>query len=878
MKNLTFGILAHVDAGKTTLSESMLYLSGKIRTLGRVDNKDAYLDTYELEKLRGITIFSKQATFDIANTRITLLDTPGHIDFSAEMERTLQVLDYAILVINGADGIQGHTLTLWHLLKTYKIPVYIFVNKMDQLKADKTKLIKELKYHLSDNIIEFQENKESFYEQVATSSEKMLDTFLKKGQIETIVIQKAIQERKIYPCYFGSALKLQGVEELLQAIGKYSILPKYYKKFAAKVFKIARDSDDNRITYMKVTGGLLKVKDLIVTNQWEEKVNQIRIYSGDKFITKSQVKAGVVCAVTGLSKTKAGDSLGVDKGSYKSILEPLLSYQIILPNNINPRAILPKLRHLEEEEPKLRIVWNETLNEIQVQIMGLVQIEILQTIIKERFNIDVKFGNGQILYKETITNTVEGVGHFEPLGHYAEAHLLLEPRERGKGLKFTSQCKTDILEKNWQRLILSHLKEKSHKGVLIGAAIDDIKVTLVSGKAHNKHTQGGDFRQATYRAVRQGLKEAKSILLEPYYEFNLQIPQNNLGRAMSDIEKMHGTCAIVDSTNDNTILKGTCPLATIRNYQKEVVAYTKGMGRLFYSFKGYGPCHNSEEIIKEHAYNSEKDIDNPTGSIFCKQGVGYSVNWDEVKDYMHLESYLKERNEYDDQAFSSNKLFHKEDWISPDEVDKIFKRTFYANQGKKTNWIKQNTTIETNQETTNNNFVSPDKKEKYLLIDGYNVLYAWSKLKVLAEDELETARLKLLDIISNYQAIKKDKIIVVFDAYRVQGHREESTKYGNIYVVYTKEAQTADQYIERFAYDNKKRYDITVVTSDGLQQIIVRGSNCLLLSAREFKKEVERVAHEIQSQLREKQAQDTTFLEDKLSENKKQEIKDIFGL
>ena len=643
MKKLVIGILAHVDAGKTTLSESMLYLSGKTRKLGRVDNKDAYLDTNELERARGITIFSKQAVFEIDDTQIILLDTPGHVDFSAEMERTLQVLDYAILVISGADGVQGHTKTLWHLLDIHKIPVFLFVNKMDQERTDKDKLIKEIKEQLDDGCIEFgQIETESFYDQLAMCDEVMMEEYLEKGRIDTLHISTAVEERKVFPCFFGSALKLEGIEEFMEGIVKYVNIPRYTDEFGAKIFKISRDEQGNRLTHMKLTGGKLKVKDILTNGAWKEKVNQIRVYSGEKFEAVSEMDAGSVVAVTGLSEARPGEGLGTEEASRPPVLEPVLLYRIILPEGCDPRVMIPKLRQIEDEEPELHIVWDEQLQEIQVQVMGEVQIEILQSLIQSRFGVEVTFDSGRIVYKETIANTVEGVGHFEPLGHYAEVHLLLEPGERGSGLKYGVECSEDDLSKNWQRLILTHLKEKTHKGVLTGSAITDMEITLVSGKAHNKHTEGGDFREATYRAVRQGLKEAESVLLEPYYAFWLEVPEKMVGRAMTDIEKMHGTCEISQIKSETAVLVGSAPVVTMRNYQREVVAYTKGLGRLFCNLKGYEPCHNTQEVIELVGYDSERDVETLRICVLYPW-IQLLVDWDEVKDYMHVESYFQEK-------------------------------------------------------------------------------------------------------------------------------------------------------------------------------------------------------------------------------------------
>jgi len=876
MEKLVIGILAHVDAGKTTLSESMLYLSGKIGKLGRVDNKDAFLDTYDLEKARGITIFSKQAIFEIGETQIILLDTPGHVDFSAEMERTLQVLDYAILVISGADGVQGHTGTLWRLLDIYKIPVFIFVNKMDQAGTDKDRLMNELKKQLDDGCIDFgQVGSDAFYDQLAMCDEAMMEEYLETGCVETGRIKKAVRDRKVFPCYFGSALKLDGVEQFMQGIVKYAIIPQYPDEFGAKVFKISRDEQGNRLTHMKLTGGKLKVRDVLTNGIWEEKVNQIRIYSGQKYQAVNEVEAGSVFAVTGLSQTRPGEGLGIEKASSTPILEPVLSYQIILPEGCDPRVMLPKLRQIEEEEPELHIVWDEQLQEIQARVMGEVQIEILQSLIQERFGVAVAFDAGRIVYKETIANVVEGVGHFEPLRHYAEVHLLLEPGEPGSGLQFGTQCSEDILSKSWQRLILTHLEEKVHKGVLTGSAITDMKITLVSGRAHNKHTEGGDFREATYRAVRQGLKEAESVLLEPYYSFRLELPEKMIGRAMNDIERMHGVCEISSTNGEMAVLVGSAPVVTMRNYQKEVVSYTKGLGKLFCTLKGYEPCHNAEEVIESIGYDSERDVENPTGSVFCAHGTSFLVSWDEVKNYMHIESFLQKKEDLEEEAAANQVPYTEEKNISLEEIEQIINSTFYANRGKKSVWNRRKKVRENYDRPAAYVKKQKEPKEEYLLVDGYNIIHAWPELKELADEDMEAARVKLLDLLSNYQGIRKCHIIIVVDAYRVEGHAEEVIKYHNVHVVFTKEAQTADQYIERFAHDNQTKYDIIVATSDGLQQIIIRGAGCALLSARELKIEVERVNERIKQEYEEMGARDRNRLIDSLSPEAKQQMEEL---
>lgn len=877
MKKIVIGILAHVDAGKTTLSESLLYLSGKIGKLGRVDNRDAFLDTFELERARGITIFSKQAMLELNGIQVTLLDTPGHVDFSAEMERTLSVLDYAILVVSGADGIQGHTKTLWRLLKFYHIPVFLFINKMDQIGTNQNDLLTQIKTQLDDGCIEFgQEMEEEFKEQLAVCEEEMMESFLEYGNIEKEQIKRAIKMRKVFPCYFGSALKLDGIDTFMEGIGTYVSIPSYPDDFGAKIFKIARDEQGNRLTYMKITGGTLKVKDVLSNQNWEDKINQIRIYSGQKYEAVGQVDAGTVCCVIGLSKTKAGEGLGIEKVSELPILEPVLSYRVILPSGCDPRVMLPKLRQIEEEEPQLHIVWEEQLQEIKVQIMGEVQTEILKSLVESRYGVVIDFDAGSIVYKETIQDTVEGVGHFEPLRHYAEVHLLLEPGEPGSGLQFDTDCSEDILGKSWQKLILTHLQEKSHKGVLTGSDITDIKITLVSGKAHNKHTEGGDFREATYRAVRQGLREAKSILLEPYYSFQLELPESMVGRAMTDIEKRYGTSEIAQTNGETAVLVGSAPVVTMQNYQKEVMAYTKGQGKLFCSLKGYEPCHNETQVIENIGYDADLDLLNPTGSVFCAHGSGFLVKWNEVKNYMHVESFFKVKKERVDEVIQNQpKTLKEETWVTTEEIDQIIQSTFYKNQGKKSVWKSVKTARQSYYESISGKSKVIEKKEEYLLVDGYNIIYAWPELQILAKDNMDAARLKLMDILSNYQAIRQCKIIAVFDAYRVQGHKEEIISYQNIYMVYTKEAQTADQYIERFAHDNKNKFKIIVATSDGLQQIIIRGAGSELLSARELKEEIERVNEKTKQEYMDKQEKNKNYIMDNLSHEALQKLSEM---
>lgn len=835
MGKIVVGILAHVDAGKTTLSEGMLYTSGAIRTMGRVDNRDAFLDTYALERERGITIFSKQAVFPLGTTQVTLLDTPGHVDFSPEMERTLQVLDYAILVISGADGVQGHTRTLWNLLRRYEIPTFVFVNKMDQKGTDAEVLLQELKNVLEEGCVDFSTKRDThFYEEAAVCSEDALEEFLETGRLKKETLQELFLERQLFPCFFGSALRLEGVKEFLEQMQELIKVPEYPDTFAAKVFKIARDEAGNRLTYLKITGGSLKVKAVIEG----QKVNQIRIYSGEKYEAVNEVEAGSICAVTGLSDTYPGEGLGAEQGTYLPVLEPVLNYQVIPTEGDDPILLLPKLRELEEEEPQLHIVWEEALQEIHVQLMGEVQLEVLKTLIYERFGVEVEFGQGNILYKETIQNTVEGVGHFEPLRHYAEVHLLLEPGEPGSGVQCMSVCSEDLLDRNWQRLILTHLMETEHRGVLTGAPITDIRITLVSGKAHLKHTEGGDFRQAVYRAVRQGLKQAESVLLEPYYEYRLELPSENVGRAMTDIERMHGTFGLPQTEADRTILTGMAPVSTMRDYQKEVHAYTRGNGTLQCTLKCYAPCHNTEEVLVATGYDSERDTLHPTGSVFCAHGAGFLVPWYEVKEYMHLPSIMQEKpSDSSEEKQTAYRVSKETDaWIDTEEVDRIIAQSIGANKKQKT--LPKKKVPEYYKSTS-----KPKKqevREEYLLVDGYNVIFAWEDLKDLAQVSIDGARGKLLDVLCDYQGMKKCNLIVVFDAYRVQGHKTEISTYHNIHVVFTKEAETADQYIEKFAHENGKKYNVTVATSDGLEQIIIRGQGCRLLSARELKDEIER--------------------------------------
>lgn len=892
-KRLCIGILAHVDAGKTTLSEAMLYTCGVIRKLGRVDSRDAFLDTYEMERERGITIFSKQAMLRTDDLEISLLDTPGHVDFSAEMERTLQVLDYAILVVSGMDGVQGHTRTLWKLLERYQVPTYLFINKMDQQGTDPAGLMTEIKEKLSDNCTNFgTEDKSSIYESAALCEEALLNQYLEQGEISDRDIARLIVERKIFPCYFGSALKMDGVKSLLDGIRNYGMCPKFSTELGARVFKILRDTQGSRLTYVKITGGALKVKDVLSylpknaeDGQIAEKVNQIRIYSGEKYETVDVAEAGCICALTGLTGTYPGQGLGMEKDSPEPVLEPVLTYQMILPQEVHPAAFLPKLRMLEEEDPMLHVLWSEELQEIQVQVMGQVQLEILQRQIRERFDVLVVFGAGKIVYKETIADRVEGIGHFEPLRHYAEVHLILEPGEPGSGMQFILGCSEEMLDKNWQRLILTHLEERTHRGVLTGSPLTDVKIIVAGGRAHLKHTEGGDFRQATYRAVRQGLMQAQSILLEPYYDFVLELPSEHVGRAMTDMSQREAETEAPEIDGNRALLKGRGPVSTLWDYAKEVAAYTRGEGSFSCVTGGYGPCHNAQEIVDEIGYIPEEDMANPTGSVFCSHGSGFYVEWDKVPQYMHVESVMGASGETPDeesvwqeyQMRRSREQESSEQWIGVDEVDRILDRTFYANRKegftphKGIAHRKRQTKQAQVREYGQGNAKPAIKREKYLLVDGYNVIFAWEELNELAKVNIDGARGRLMDILCDYQGIRKCHLIVVFDAYRVKGHPTEISDYHNIHVVYTKEAETADQFIEKFAHENGRKYDVTVATSDGLEQIIIRGQGCGLISAREFEKEVASVKKGVVSRLQEQKQSGHTLM-DSLSENSRKEL------
>jgi len=883
MKDIVLGIVAHVDAGKTTLSEGMLFTSGSIRKYGRVDNGDAFLDTYSLEKQRGITIFSKQAVFEVDQTRFTLLDTPGHVDFSAEMERTLGVLDYAILVISATDGVQGHTRTLWDLLQKYSIPTFVFVNKMDQIGADKKTIMQELKSKLSADFVDFTQDEECLKEAIAECDEELLERYFEGEDIQDLDVITLIAMCKMYPCYFGSALKMEGVDEFLKLLNKYTLDKKYPEEFGALVYKITRDEQNNRLSHIKITGGSLKVKDIV----GDEKVNQIRIYSGDKYESVNEVYAGTICTVTGLNNTKAGMGLGEESDGEKPQLEPVLNYQIILPSDCNVSEMYTKLKQLEEEEPELQIVWNPQLKEIHAKLMGEIQIEILKELIRERFQTEVTFGQGNIEYRETIASPVRGMGHYEPLRHYAEVHLLMEPLPRGTGLVFDAMCSEDRLDRNWQRLVLTHLQEKEHVGVLTGSVITDMKITLVAGKAHLKHTEGGDFRQATYRAVRHGLKTADSILLEPYYDFTLELPSEMIGRALSDIDRMCGRFESPITDGEMSIITGTCPVHTMRDYHMEVISYTRGLGKLFCTFRGYEECHNSQDIINEINYDSETDLDNPTSSVFCAHGAGFVVKWDEVKDYVHLE--VEETNEdYKEEEFilaNFERMEAAKRYASGEkeerELEQIFARTysgitdslnlFHTNVSNES--LRGKKTIARKTVTAGRNkpyvYKPKEKLQEYLLVDGYNIIFAWKEYKELAGVNIDSARDKLLDLLSNYQAIRNIKIIVVFDAYKLKGYTGETIKYNNIEVVFTKENQTADTCIEQMAHKMGRKYDVTVATSDRMERVTVLSQGCKLMSAIDLKVDIEYYNKQIDEKIKLTKKDKTTIFDNASLEVKK---------
>lgn len=852
MKRICAGLLAHVDAGKTTLSEALLYRGGCLKKLGRVDHKDAFLDTNAMERERGITIFSKQAVLSLPDAQITLLDTPGHVDFSGEMERTLSVLDYAVLVVSGTDGVQSHTETVWKLLRRYGVPVFVFVNKMDLAGADRQSVLEQLA-RLEEGFVPFDGSldPDAFAEALAMQSEEAMDAYLENGQVPAGLITAMIARRQVFPCLFGSALKLQGVDELLEALQAYTRQPKAAEEFAARVFKISRDEQGNRLTWLKVTGGSLRVKALLTGEDqdgqsWQEKADQLRVYSGAKFQMVEQAPAGTVCAVTGLTRTWAGQGLGEETMGRAPVLQPVQSCRLLLPEGCDAHAVLPKLTQLQEEDPQLRIVWNERLAEIHLQMMGEVQLDVLKRLIWERFGLAVGFGPGSIVYKETIAGPVEGVGHFEPLRHYAEVHLLLEPLPRGAGLQFDTICSEDVLDRNWQRLILTHLEEKEHLGVLTGSPITDMKITLTAGRAHLKHTEGGDFRQATYRAVRQGLMQADSILLEPWYEFRLEVPAEQVGRAMADVQRMGGSFDPPELLGETSVLTGSVPVAEMRGYAMELAGYTRGKGRLACTLAGYRPCHDSPAVIEAMGYDPERDTENPPDSVFCAHGAGYTVKWDEVPAHAHVESGVRLNEPEPEEQPAPRQTRRQSAPVSSLEEDKqlaaIFERTYGPSKGRELFRPAPMKQAEYHFEPSG---------PEYLLVDGYNLIFAWEELKKLAADNLAGARQALADLLCNYRGFHDCQVILVFDAYKVPHGTGEVSRYHNIHIVYTKEAETADMYIEKTTYQLAKKRRVRVVTSDGAEQLIILGHGALRISARSFREEVERTNGEIRRILEE---------------------------
>lgn len=920
-KKLVVGILAHVDAGKTTLAESILYTSGSIRKLGRVDHKDAFLDTDRQERDRGITIFSKQAFFSWRDIDITLLDTPGHVDFSAEMERTLQILDYAVLVVSGSDGIQSHVSTLWRLLARYQVPVFLFINKMDQPGTDAERLMAEMKDRLDERCVAFGRQDAAFYEDVAVCDEEVLAQYLAEdgeGVIDDAVITKLVENRKIFPCFFGSALRVEGVTELLDGLAAYTRMPFYEEAFGARVYKISRDAQGNRLTHVKITGGTLKVKQTICThgrgrkneesicaadNVQEEKIDQIRIYSGDKYTVIQEAAAGCVCALAGPETTFSGEGLGAEEGNTIPLLEPVMTYRVVLPDGVDVHRMYDMLCQLEEEEPQLHIVWRAQVGEIQVQMMGEVQIEILRGMIADRFGVEVSFDEGSIVYKETIAAAAEGVGHYEPLRHYAEVHLLMEPGEPGSGLQFRTRCSEDVLDRNWQRLVMTHLEEKEHVGVLTGSPITDMQITLVTGRAHLKHTEGGDFRQATYRAVRQGLCKTENILLEPVYTFRLELPASLIGRGMTDMQAKCGQFGAPETTGEYAVLTGTVPASEMAGYQAQMMAYSGGRGRLYTELKGYEPCHNAGEVIAAIGYEAERDTDNPCGSVFCAHGAGFVVEWDRVEEYMHLDyvtddrRYTQTGDREDDFGRTEESIAGQgqeggrnimngharlrggkqpggmSDVIGQDEIDEIMNRTYGVKDRKKQGWARtisgesaqERRTQQAKQVPTDKMIIGKKayngntdegsgsrQGDEYLLVDGYNIIFAWDSLNELAQTNLDSARGRLMDILSNYQGYRKMRLILVFDAYKVKGNPGSTVRYHNIDVVYTKEAETADQYIEKVTHEIGRKHCVRVATSDGLEQLIIMGAGAIRVSAAELQEEVMAAGEELRRMFLEK--------------------------
>ena len=858
MDKLVVGILAHVDAGKTTLSEALLYRSGVLRRLGRVDHGDAFLDTDAMERERGITIFAKQAVLPVGERELTLLDTPGHVDFSAEAERTLRVLDCAVLVISGTDGIQGHTRTLWQLLERYGVPVFLFVNKMDLPGADREEVLSQLRRRLSPGCVDF--GSAALEEDAAVCDEGVLERYLETGRLERNDLVEMIRRRQVFPCFFGSALKLEGVDALLEGLAEYGPVPTYPAEFGARVFKVSRDGQGTRLTHLKVTGGTLHVKNLISSRReglpeaqvWEEKADQLRIYSGAKFRPVEEAPAGTVCAVTGLSHTVPGMGLGWEQDWTSPVLEPVLACRLELTDGTDPHTAMKYLRELEEEDPQLRVSWNEAAREIRVQLMGEVQLEVLRRVLQDRFGLEAAFGEGSIVYRETIAAPVEGIGHFEPLRHYAEVHLLMEPGERGSGLVFATACPEDQLEGNWQRLVLTHLAERAHPGVLTGSPITDMKITLVAGRAHVKHTEGGDFRQATYRAVRQGLMQAESVLLEPWYDFRLEVPADQVGWAMSDLQRMGGETQLPLTEGEETVLTGSVPVAAFRGYAREVAAYTRGRGHLSCVPGGYRPCADAEAVIAASGYDPERDVDNPPDSVFCAHGGGYTVKWDQVPAMAHVDSGLRlgAAQEPETQPGPAVRRPVSGGVEQDEELRAIFERTYGPIRRQVPQPMRPPRRPAAQESEAEKRAIRERfRGEEYLLVDGYNIIFAWDELKAIARDSLDAARKSLCDLLCNYQGYRKCHVILVFDAYKVKGGQGSVEKYHNIHVVYTREAETADAYIERATYEIGREHRVKVATSDGPEQLIILGHGALRLSATAFRQEVEQVQGEIAAAL-----------------------------
>ena len=864
MKRLTIGILAHVDSGKTTLSEGLLYCTGMLRKLGRVDHGDAFLDTHALEKSRGITIFSKQARLLYGDCEFTLLDTPGHVDFSTEAERTLSVLDYALLVVSGSEGIQPHTETLFKLLCRYSVPTFVFINKMDISHLSRQELMGGLK-RLGEGFIDFSDDvpKDEFYDGLAMCSEDMMEQYLDTGTVPADTIRQSIRQRQVFPCFFGSALKLEGIKELLAGLEEYTTEPPRGDEFGARIFKISDDPQGARLTHMKITSGCLKVKDVLHGSGWAEKADQIRIYSGAKYQTVDQAPAGMVCAVTGLTSAHPGDGLGAEAGAPFPVLEPVLAYRAVLPEGVDAHKALSALRKLEDADPALHVAWNEGLQEIRVQLMGEVQLEIVQSLLKERFGLDIGFDQGGILYKETITSTVEGVGHYEPLRHYAEVHLLLQPLEAGGGLVFSTGCKEDELDKNWQRLILTHLKEKTHLGVLTGSPITDMSITLVAGKAHLKHTEGGDFRQATYRALRQGLMQAESRLLEPWYSFSLQVPQECVGRAMNDLQAMGAIFDPPEQRQEDAVISGTAPVIKLQGYPAVLTGYTKGRGRLSCEGARYLPCHNSDEVIAAIGYDPESDTDNPADSVFCSHGAGHTVKWNAVFDNMHIPAVLRPKSEPEHEHAAP--ILSRSD---EEELIRIYERTYGPIRSNPIAAFRPSVSVQSQ------GFRLPEATEtgpEYLLVDGYNIIFAWDDLAAIAKEDMDLARSRLVNLMCNYRGLHRCEVILVFDAYRIKGNTGSVETVNNISVVYTKEAETADSYIERTTHELSKNYRVQVATSDRMEQLIIIGNGAMRISADAFRKEVDRTEAAMRELMAEKANGGQKLMEGKISRDNKAE-------